>query len=46
LSQSQFDRLCLRRGEAWQGDAPLADPDAHTLARARRLAAWRLRLAG
>jgi glycosyltransferase involved in cell wall biosynthesis len=46
LSQSQFDRLCLRRGEAWQSDAPLADPDAHTLARARRLAAWRLRLAG
>lgn len=46
LSQSQFDRLCLRRGEAWHNDAPLDDPDAKALARARRLAAWRLRLAG
>jgi glycosyltransferase involved in cell wall biosynthesis len=44
LSQSQFDRLCLRRGEALQDDAPLPEPDAPSMQRARRLAGWRRRL--
>ncbi|HET9976255.1 MAG TPA: glycosyltransferase [Burkholderiaceae bacterium] len=44
LSQRQFDRLCLRRGEPMLDDAPLPEPDVQALARARRLTALKLRL--
>jgi hypothetical protein len=44
ISQRQFDRLCLRRGEPRQGDDPLPEADARALARARRLTALKLRL--
>lgn len=44
ISQRQFDRLCLRRGEPLQGDGPLPEADARALVRARRLTALKLRL--
>jgi len=44
ISQRQFDRLCLHRGEPLQGDGPLPEPDARALARARRLTSLKLRL--
>ena len=42
LSQRQFDRLCLRRGEALTHDR-LPEPDAAALRWAARVAGWRRR---
>lgn len=44
ISQRQFDRLCLHRGEPLQGDGLLPEPDARALAHAQRLTALKLRL--